>query len=239
MTLRFDKTPVAGEANKKEIHIRISSTNGARYQVFQKVLEPMMDEQGNVLNLQAVSTETLPNSNASGTLYLQNSDHLSMGDQLVYSSSQSGENDGFIIGYVVDPNLVNGTGTFRGRLTFTVRAQDGSTDEASVDVFLQTSPSLKATVKGGHSLNAVHVHATDTTQNTADFVNISFSGNSGQSIRVYQEVDTFPQNESDEELGTNVLELDAQGQTEGLRMNGPSSLGRNRILVYSSEKIRR
>ena len=76
--------------NKEEIHIRINSTNGSRYQVFQRILEPLMNEKGDALNLQAIETQTLPNSNSSGTLYLQNSDHLSMSDQMLYSSSQAG-----------------------------------------------------------------------------------------------------------------------------------------------------
>ncbi len=63
---------------------------GSRYQVFQRILEPIVNEKGDALNLQAIETQTLTNSNSYGTLYLQNSDHLSMGDQLLYSSSQSG-----------------------------------------------------------------------------------------------------------------------------------------------------
>ena len=38
--------------------------------------------------------------------------------------------------------------------------------------------------------------------------------------RIYQEVETTPQNETDQELGADVLQLDAQGQTEGLRIQG-------------------
>ena len=95
-SLRFDSVPAAGMENKEEVHIRVSSTNGNRYQVFQRILEPIVDEKGDSLNLQAIETQTLSNSNSYGTLYLQNSDHLSMGDQLLYSSSQSGQSDSFI-----------------------------------------------------------------------------------------------------------------------------------------------
>jgi hypothetical protein len=236
-SLRFEKTPIAGPENKQEIHIRVNSTNGNRYQVFQRVLEPIMDEKGDGLNLQAVETQTLPNSNSYGTLYLQNSDHLNMSDQLLYSSSQSGESDSFTIGYSLNQDLINVGGTFRGRLVFTVRGMgNASSDEVTIDVFLQTSPRIQVSVKGAHNPTRIRINGSDTTENAADYVSISFSGNAGQEVRIYQETETYPQNETEEELGPNVLQLDAQGQSEGLRIQGLSPLGNARSLIYSSNK---
>ena len=97
-SLRFEPVVQVGIENKQEIHIRVNSTGGSQYQVFQRILEPMVNEKGDAFNLQAIGTQTLSNSNSSGTLYLQNADRLSMSDQLLYSSSQGGESDSFIIG---------------------------------------------------------------------------------------------------------------------------------------------
>ncbi len=236
-TLRFERTPVAGPENKQEIHIRVSSTDGDRYQVFQRILGPMMNEKGDALNLQAMETQTLSNSNSYGTLYLQNSDHLNMSDQLLYSSSQGGQSDMFTIGYSLNQNLINAGGSFRGRLVFTVRGMgNAASDQVTIDVFLKTSPSLKVSVKGSHHPTRIHIKDSDTTPKVADSVNISFSGNLGQEIRIYQEVETVPQNETGQELGADVLQLDAQGGTEGLRRGGLSSLGSGRSLIYSSNK---
>jgi len=236
-TLRFQRTPVAGMQNKQEIHIRVSSTNANRYQVFQRVLEPIVDEKGEALNLQAMETQTLSNSNSSGTLYLQNSSQLSMSDQLLYSSSQSGASDMFIIGYSINQNLVNTSGSFRGRLVFTVRGVGNDfNDQVMIDVFLETSSSLKISIRGGHQNNRIHIKDTDTTQKAADYINISFTGNSGQEIRIYQETENFPQNNMEQELGAGVLQLDAEGQTEGLRNQGLNLLGVGRSLIYTSNK---
>ncbi len=236
-SLRFERTPSARIENKQEIHIRVSSTNGNRYQVFQRILEPIVNEKGDALNLQVLETQTLSNSNSSGTLYLQNSDHLSMSDQLLYSSSQGGESDAFIIGYSLNQGLINASGKFRGRLVFTVRGMgNDSSDQVTIDVLLETSSSLKISVKGAHHPTRIHIQGSDTSEKTADFVNVSFSGNKAQEIRIYQEVETIPQNETDQELGANVLQLDAQGQTEGLRIQGPSALRPGRSLIYSGNK---
>ena len=234
-SLRFENLPVAGAGNKQEIHIRVSSTNGTRYQVFQRMLEPIVNEKGEALNLQAVQTQTLSNSNSFGTLYLQNSDHLSMSDQLLYSSSPSGASDAFIIGYSLNQNLINSGGNFRGRLVFTVRGMgNDANDQVTIDVFLKTSSNFKISVKGAHNPNRVSIHSSDTSVKTADFVSISFSGNGGQEIRIYQEIETLPRNETDQALGADVLQMDAQGAIEGLRIQGGNSLRAGRSLIYSS-----
>jgi hypothetical protein len=236
-SLRFERIPAGGAENKKEIRIRVSSPNGDRYQVFQRILEPIVNEKGGSLNLQAVSTQTLSNSNSSGTLYLQNLDHMSMGDQLLYSSGQSGESDAFIIGYSLNPGFFNTGGNFRGRLVFTVRGiGNASSDQVTIDVFLEAPSSLKMSIKAAHHPTRIRVQGSDISEKTADFVSISFSGNSGQEIRIYQETETMPQNEMDQPLGPDVLQIDAQGPTEGLRVAGPSPLGPGRTLIYSADK---
>ena len=236
-SLRFDRVPNATVEINQEIHIRVNSTNVGQYQVFQRILEPIVNEKGEALNLQAIKTQTLSNSNSSGTLYLQNSDQMSMSDQLLYSSSQSGVSDGFIIGYSLDRGLINASGSFRGRLIFTVRGMgNGSSDQVSIDVFLVTNPSLKVSVKGSHDPNRIRVRSTDTAEKEADSVNVSFSGNLGQDVKIYQVTENFPQNEAEQELGADVLQLDAQGDTEGLRIQGLNSLKTGRTLIYSSNK---
>lgn len=235
--LRFDKTQPVGGLNKQQIHIRINSTNGDRYQVFQRILEPISNEKGDILNLQAIQTETLPNSNSSGTLYLQNSDHMTMGEQLVYSSAQSGSSDSFFVAYSLNQDLIQSGGSFRGRLEYTVRGLgNGSSDLATIDVFLDSAQNLKVIVRGGHEPNKVLIHGADTNEKRADYINISFSGNSGQEIRIYQQIDTVPQNESDQSLKADTLQIQAEGDGEDLRVEGSSALLPQRMLIYSSNK---
>jgi len=236
-SLRFENMPIGRLENKKEIRIRVNSSDGSQYQVFQRIFEPIVNEKGDALNLQAVETRTLSNSNSFGTLYLQNSNHLGMGDQLLYSSSQNGGSDSFIIGYSLDQGLINADGSFRGRLVFTVRGMgNASSDQVTIDVFLETTSNLKISVKGAHDQTRVHIKASDTSEKTADFVSVSFSGNSDQEIRIYQETETWPQDEIDKELGADVLQVDTQGGTEGLRRGGLSPSRAGRWLIYSTNK---
>ncbi len=236
--LRFERTPIAGAENKKEIRIHISSTNGSRYQVFQRILEPIINDKGEALNLQAVSVQTLPNSNSTGTLYQQNASPLYMSDQLLYSSDANGDSDAFVIGYNVNQALMNVSGNLRGRPVFTVHGEgNASGDQATIDVYLEKASSgLTVSIKGGHNPTRLHVRGTDTTTKTADFLNVSFSGNLGQEVRIYQTVETAPTNEMDENLDSAVLALDPEGSTDGLHLALSSPLSINRTLVYSSSR---
>lgn len=231
-SLRFERIPAAAIENKKQIHIRVNS-NGEHYQVFQRLLEPLVNQKGEPLNFQAIQTQTLPNSNSYGTLYLQNSDHLGTGDQLIYSSAQNGVGDSFMIGYVLDRSQV-AAGTYRGRLIFTLRGM-GSIQEVTIDIFLDAGSNLNVSVKGGHNPIGVRVQSSDTLQ-TADFINISFSGNAGQNVRIYQEAETMPQDEMDNPLLPGTLQLQAQGAMDGVRSAGLNPLTTSRTLIYSSNK---
>jgi len=235
-SLRFESSSSL-QAGKVQIHIRVSSTNGDRYQVFQRILEPIVNEKGDALDLQAVETQTLANTNTSGTLYLQNSGYMSMGDQLLYSSSQTGASDAFVIGYSLNQALINTSGNFRGRLIFTVRGMgNASSDQVTIDVFLETASNLKISVKGSRQPNRIRVKDSDTSEKTAEYVNVSFAGNSGGEIRIYQEIETVLQDDKGNELGAGVLQIDPQGATDGIRAEGATPLSPARTLVYSGNK---
>lgn len=235
-SLRLEQ-PLSAVQNTKQVRVRITSTNGKQYQVFQRILEPIVNEKGERLNLQAVETATITNSNASGTLYMQNVDHLSLGEQLLYSSGQGGESDALTIAYSVRPDLVKSGGNFLGRIIYTVRStQEPTQGQAELSVSLQASSQWKATVAGGRTPGQVRVNDTDVTEKTADFVKISFTGNSGREVRIYQEMETIPQNAEGQEFQPGVLMFYGAGQTDGLRATSVSPLAPTRTLVYAGRR---
>lgn len=229
---------IPGLDNKKQLRVRITGTDGVQYQVFQRVAEPIVNEKGEALNLQAIETATLPNSNASGTLYLQNIERLSMGEQLVYTSGHGGPGDEFQIAYSVRPDLLNVSGHFQGKIVFTLRPIGaGVPQQIFVNVFLESTSAWKVSVDGGRIPGRVRVKDTDTVPGKADFVKISFSGNAGQEVRIYQETEGPFQNQMARDLGADVLRFGVEANSpEGVHVNGISSLGRARVLLYTSRK---
>jgi hypothetical protein len=221
-----------GLDNKKDVRVRISSTDGHRYQVFARVLEPIVNEKGESLDLNAVSLATLSNSNTSGSLYLQNENRLSMGEQLIYSSAQNGESDSFLISYALNPEFVRSSGNYFGRIIYTVRSSEGGDSQATLNINVQAKSRFEVTVSGSRAPDRIAVNDKDVTEQTADFVKILFSGNTGQNVRVYQEAMMLPQNAEGTELGAEGLIFYAKAQGSGVRAQDVTSLTQNRSLIY-------
>jgi hypothetical protein len=227
-----------GLDNKKELRVRVTSTDGVQYQVFQRLVGPIVNEKGESLDNQAIETATRANSNSSGTLYLQNIDRLGFGEQLLYTSVQSGPSDQFETAYALRPDLLNTTGNFSGTIAFTVRPiGGGSQQQVLVNLFLESSADWKASVEGSRIPGRVRIKDTDTADKPSDFVKISFSGNLGQEVRIYQEADGLPQNEMAEEVGRDVIQYSVAGNsTADIRVSDVAALDRKRVLIYSGNK---
>jgi hypothetical protein len=230
----------SGSDNKQQLRVRITATDGAQYQVFQRVIEPIVNERGENLNLQSIETATLPNTNASGTLYLQNAERLGMGEQLVYTSGQGGPSDEFQIAYAVRPELLNVSGNLMGKIVFTLRPiGSGTPQQVLVNMSLENvaDAAWKMAVTGGHTPGMVRVKDADTTPANADFVKLSFSGNAGEDVRIYQEIESPLQDMMAQEIGADVLKFGVDGvSSESIRSSGISSLGRIRVLLYDGRK---
>ncbi|MEI6437819.1 MAG: hypothetical protein WCO69_03600 [Candidatus Omnitrophota bacterium] len=217
-SLRFREAD--GFNDRKEIRIRVNSTDGKRYQVFQRLNEPMVNEKGESLDLRAMQTAAMPNSNGSGTLYTQSLDKLGMGEQLLYTSGQGGESDSFVVAYGIDPTVFNGNGNFAGRLVFTARAiGEPAQDQSFVNISVESrTDTWKAVLSGGRNRAIVRVKDTDVDPSLADFIKLSFSGNSGANVRVTQEVGNLPRNAAGAELVPGVLKFSVEGaNAEGVK----------------------
>ncbi len=232
--IRFDRVS-PGLKNTRQLQIRVSSNGGKQYQVFQRVFEPITNEKGQSLNLSAIETVTLPSSNTSGTLYLQNVDHLSYSEQLIYTSGQGGESDSFGVAYNASPELISGSGNFRGKVLFTVRSLGaGDQNETIVDFTLDNKGGqIQVSVVGDHESKRVHIKDTDVSEERADFVKVSFSNNGAEEIKIYQEFVSVPVNERGTDIPLDAIRVSVQGNGGPNIRSGDGSLGRSRVLLYS------
>jgi len=228
--IRFDRV-LPGMRNTQEVRIRVSSNGDKQFQVYQRVQEPITNQKGQSLNLSAVEMASLPNSNTSGTLYLQNVDHLSYSDQLVYTSGAGGESDSFTIAYNAVPERLNDSGSFRGRVVFTVRTLGGEQSESLVDFYLENEAQLKTTIEGSRDRAVVHIKNEE--QSRSEFIHFSFSGNGSREINIIQEVVSFLSNEMGEDLPADLITLNLQGTNTANLRTGETGISRSKTLLYS------
>lgn len=224
-----------GMVNRKELRVRITSTDGKQYQVFQRLEGPIMNEKGESLDLNAVEMASQSGSNASGTLYLQNISRLSFGEDLLYTSGRNGESDSFLVAYSARPDLMNINGNLFGKLVFTVRAiGESSQDQAYIDLFLDGVSNWKASVEGRAAPDRVRVKDTDIKAGTGNVIKVAFSGNSNQEVKVYQDIEALPRNEKGEELRPDALMFSVEADSEkNIRVQGLTGLRTGRTLLYS------
>jgi len=120
-SLRFGRVS-SSDSTVREVRLRISSTTGKQYQIRQCLVDRVINEKGAVVS-NAVSTYTLRGSNAKGTLYQDIPAVLTSANQVIYSSNRAGDTDSMIVVYKIDPNAITSSGSFSGRICYTLTPQ--------------------------------------------------------------------------------------------------------------------
>ncbi|MBF0484322.1 MAG: hypothetical protein HQL25_06410 [Candidatus Omnitrophica bacterium] len=219
----------------KEVRVRITSTEGKQYQVFQTLLDSPRNEQGQTLTPMAIKTYSRNDSNSSGTLYVQVPESLGLTDQLIYTSSPSGEGSNFSMMYMVDKDQINVSGNFFSRVQYEVRTI-GSSAQARIFVNLyidKVASQLKVSVEGANIKNSVEV-VQDKNGIKEDGVVIKFSENDGKEIRIYQEWLNPPQSEDSKILDRSALVFKVQPEFEQSIKSSYAEVKMNDLIYKSS-----
>jgi hypothetical protein len=236
-TLRFGRVDPSRDVNQ-EVRVRITSTDGLQYQVFQRLEQSLVNEQGQPLNNDAVQIYTISGSNGSGSLYAQTPEPLSLSEQLIYTSNSAGDSDSFIVVYNASARRISGRGQFTGAVSYTVRAF-GSTDRDTVilNVYLDAGGELLIDVSGSRAEDRVKVAADDSL--VAEYVTFSYEGHFGGAVRIYQEMDGLMRNEKMETLRPEWIQVQTLGPAEGTLMaQVPAALAPQRVLLYEGGAAR-
>lgn len=232
-SLRFGRVDGTMQSNKA-VRLRITSDEGKQYQIYQRLQDPMVNEQHVFLGEQTLTTYAVSGSNASGTLYAQSNEPLGASDQLVFTSSPDGQSDTVTLEYVVNPDRIDSSGNFTGRIAFTVRSlSGGSQDQALVNVYLDAAETFKVSVRGIKHADKVYLESSKRSV-TEDGIKINFLGNFKGELKVYEEVQNFPATEQGEEIAPDIVQFFVTGQGSGNIHPTPEGLGRKRELLYQS-----
>lgn len=233
-SLRFGRVD-SPSIDQKEVRIRISSTDGKQYQVFQRLIEPLINERGTKLANDAFLTYTLSGSNSSGTLYNQDQISLGYGEQLLYTSSPDGNGDAFSVVFRIDPSTARASGNFLGKILFTLRPIGGSShQETFLDIYLEIPDQKEMDVRASSGKDLIRL-STRSPATQEGYVQISLNG-SRSGIKVWQEVQDFPSSELNEEINADSLTFRVAPQNGGSSsFESPSRLESKRQLIYTSQ----
>lgn len=231
-TIQFGRVNRQLETNQ-EVRIRVNATGGTQYQVFERLIEPLLNEKGMGLPMNVIENYTLPGSNAAGTLYLQSPTNLSQAEELIYSSSPQGNSDNFTIVYSLKPERVDSDGTFLGRIQYVVRAVGSpERDEVILTVNLDAASEFDINIEGTPVKDRIKLRYPDNLNDKAS-IKIDFKGNTDGDLKIYQEPEAMPQNDGFHEIGAGVIKFLTSGSSNG--GIGQTNFERKRELIYSSD----
>ncbi len=237
-SLRFGRVDLS-EISNKEVRIRINSNEGNQYQVFQRIVESPVNEQGVSLDYQALTSFTLIGSNTAGTLYQNDEESLGFGEQLIYSSNPNGDSDAFTIVYSVKSDRLNSSGNFLGKIQYTLRPIGGnSQDNVFLNIVLEANRQLSLSTETSSGRNLVRLSFKGFKDNEG-YIKFSIDGSLGQEVKVYQEIVQFPINELSEDFPSEAIQFMVSSAGNGATsFQGPGQLPRKKILLYSSQEAR-
>ncbi len=233
-SIRFGKFDLSQLSNK-EVRVRINSSNGTQYQLVQRLIEPLVNEQGIPLGHNALAAYTLTGSNTAGSLYLQDKESMGLGEQLIYTSNPNGDSDSITVIYVINP--VKASGSFFGKIQYTVREINGAgREDAFLNIYLDVENNLSVTSEASHGKNLVRLEP-EWSSGHEGFVRFHISGNTDQELKVYQDIIEFPRDDFNEEASVGIVQFGVSGGRSNTSfVPGPVNLEHKRILLYSTSE---
>ncbi len=234
-SLQFGRQDVL-DGRQKEVRIRLTSSDGNQYQVFQRMIDPLTSPQGGMQNRDALQFYSVSGSNSSGALYAQMPEYLGRSEQLIYTSSENGSSDRFVLAYIVDRNRITKSGQYYGRIMFSVRPISGGGSEQNIylDVILDAELDFNFELRGERGRDQIEL-SNERGSAPAYRVDLSYDGNVGE-LKVYQELLRVPTNNSNgKEIPLRSLTFDSQCNVSSeLPYNNTAAMERKRMLIYSA-----
>ncbi len=220
----------------QEVKVRITATDGRRYQLYQRLGQECISEKGERLDRSALQASAQPGSNSMGTLYLQHNEDVGFAEKVIYSSNETGVGDSFSLLYSVDPARIARPGRYSCRLTYMLRSEDGSEgDQAMLDVLIDAPPDdrMEWQVSSGRRLRL----SSDRPTSQQDTVELQIESATTQPVRIDQEWLQFPADERMKEIDPQAVQysVSATHAPEGLRHAGWQAIDRDRTRIYSGD----
>ena len=234
-SLRFGRI-TSGDTISKQVRIRVTSDLGVKYQVEQRLLAPLGNDRGELLNAEAFNFYTLRGSNLTGSLYQDTPYKVDTFRRVLYVSSAAGTGDSFSVIYSINPSKINISGNFFGRIlfTFTPLGAGGTQREVILNVYFETEKNFQVSLKTSSQSSRALRLSSDKDQ-LKGYLRISAEGSLGQKYEIKQTVQEPFKNEKGEVIPLELVKIFASSNQGRIYASSPIPLARKPLLVYGSQ----
>lgn len=228
-SLRFGRVGGNDEINR-QVRLRITSTPGMRYEVRQRLADPVSDSRGNRLDPNVLMFYTLRGSNTRGSLYQDSLLSLDTNDQVLYSSDPAGDSDTLILSYNAYGKNIRSSGSFLGRIIFTVVPQGAAApQEILMNVYIDTESSFSVSLvplTGSSDLRF--------TSETTGEIALNIQGGLGKQYVVNQSMQEPLRNSSGDTLEDGAIKFSLYATNGTSEVAAGASLTHKPVKVYTS-----
>ncbi len=185
--LQFGKVKNYGLFVSKEVTINITSDIGKQYQLVQTLIEPLSNTQGMSLSQNNFTVYGEHGSNQYGTLSAEQETPVSVSRPILYTSNTAGNSDSFKLVYVLKYPFSVSSGSYRGRIAFTLEPIDSAQERVTVvmnvfaDLEIESAVELKTAT--GSKVISLSSSQRDRFSNN---VFVEIKGGMGNQFKIFQ-----------------------------------------------------
>lgn len=233
--LRFDKiTPDMDRVNR-EVNVRITTDINKQYRLTNTFLQPLSTPEGVQLPMNSFVVYAIRGTNSFGTMNVLEQVPLRMGDQLIYTSNQTGNADAFTLVYSILPSPSITAGTYHGRLGFTITPIDSSSApvtrilEVTAEIEVESAIEIKTAT--GSKVISLDPSGADT---QAAAIGINIKGGFGKQFRILQLINEQPVSSEGELLGWQAVTFKGVNAQRGTAVSQDTPLSNGPQVIYTS-----
>jgi hypothetical protein len=233
--LRYEKVSLSTGRVNREVTLNITSDIGKQYRVVQTILDPLTSAQGKTLPPGSFVVYGLRGSNKFGTLGVEIERPVGFGREYLYTSGANGASDSFVLVYGIVPDQDFESGSYRGRVSFTLEPIDSA--QSPVTVFMTVTAEVEAqsfleVVTPDLSKEIVlSPGKQDPGSNTVVF---KIKGSLGKQFRVQQVVTEQPMSFEGAFLDWAAVKFSGRDNQKGAVINRETPLSLRQEVIYES-----
>jgi hypothetical protein len=233
--LRFDKiTADIGRVNR-EVTVRIDSDLAKQYRLTSTFLQPLTTIGGARLPDNCFVVYGIRGSNSFGTINVLEEVPVRLGGQVIYTSNQTGNPDSFTLVYSLLPSPNIASGSYRGRLAFTLEpigfTQEPVTVMLEISAEFQIESSIEITTQTGSKVISLQPDRQDS---RAAAVAFNIKGGFGKQFRISQLVNEQPISSEGDLLGWEAVIFRGMDAQKGTALTEDTPLSNRQQVIYTS-----
>lgn len=222
----------------KEVKVTITSDTAQQYQVRQQLISPLTNDSAEVLGSQGIIFYTLRDSNVYGSLYQDTPYNLDTLESVLYTSSTDGLGDSFIIAYTVKGEDLTASGSFLGRLRYSLLplGEEGAEQEVIMNVYLDAESKFDIEyISSSQSVGRLELLEDEEDKDYKGSFSIDIKGILGEKYTIYQRIDSEFKNEEEKPAAVGICGYKLLSEKQGAVFADYTALSKERALVYSSD----